>query len=74
MCPLDELVNVQRTFDYRTETAMKEIYNQMMAATPNVRRNIYKEYSLHPIEVNKFILTCDSNYLFIFDKFSYIFQ
>jgi len=52
MCPAKELVNVQRTFDYRTEPTMKAIYNQMMEASSSRCINISREKSLHPMKVN----------------------
>jgi len=51
MCPAEALVNVERTFDYCTEPAMKGIFNQMKEVSPNRRLQISKQYSLHPIEV-----------------------
>ena len=51
MCPMEELVNVQRTFDYRTEPTMKVVYNQMMEASPSRHNQISRQNSLHPLEV-----------------------
>ena len=51
MCPMEELVNVQRTFNYRTEPTMKVIYNQMMESSPSRRIQISRQNSLHPVEV-----------------------
>lgn len=52
MCPNEDLVNVQKTFDYRTEPTMKRIYDQMMEGPASRRMNISKQNSLHPVEVN----------------------
>lgn len=52
MVPTNELANVERMVDYRTEPSMKEIYEELTRLQGRARDTLSKSHSLHPVKVN----------------------
>ena len=52
MCGRDALNNVDREFQVRTESKMKEVYEAMKSFPQNLADEMAKAWSLHPIQVS----------------------
>ena len=51
MVPTNELANVERMVAYRTESSMKEIYEDLIRLQGRARDVLSKRHSLHPVKV-----------------------
>lgn len=51
MVPTNDLANVERMVAYRTEPAMKEIYQDLTRLQGRARDVLSKSHSLHPVKV-----------------------
>jgi hypothetical protein len=51
-CPKKDLSSVSKTFTYRTEGNMKEIFVEMQQSPPEEKERQSKELSVHPVQVS----------------------
>jgi hypothetical protein len=51
LCEKDKLSSTRNDLQYRTEPGMKDLYNEMIDLDQTERKNLSKEFSLHPVQV-----------------------